>query len=612
MESTSKRSSKGSHNSKNAGNGYQQNADPSRPGIVRGSDSNAELVEIQSLFGHYESAPSIYNSLYNEGEQLANSQGINPVIPAPVYDHYYASDNQINYLNGNSPISINTREISLHESPTNLQNDTSNVSSASSSLPKRKPSVQVSNKNKSNKYNKNSIRPEHSHISTLPSNSSPGFSEDADINDFMKFANNDYVNQDFSSNDFAANNLAAYDLAPNDFNNEFINLSDTDNLSGSEITPLKFDASHRNDPKRNEKLQKKGRNPGFHLPLDNLNNRNIMFLKLTDMMSSSQDSPKMDKNYDNLRIMEPDLGFGYDNEFRLNNFLDNITPSMKPPGTNQQEYFDFYSASDTGGDDNYKGVKFDNSNEGISTENNSSHNIRQSSHTASNMSFGDRNETLPTTFNYPPENGRPNDKNPSSGSNANFDTRCKTHSPDTFVGADGLSESRKEEPMPLSKKNLFLKSQQNYGYLDVQRPIFERADSNQSINSVSSIGSGTKKKRTPKGAVCSVCDKYISRDLTRHMRIHDDVGRFHCVYPKSMCNHKTGYFNRPYDYKKHLLHMHFKFDDPKGKTAHTLTDKLPLLGSCHACGARFSANDWLDSHVLANSAQRCSYLKNDN
>ncbi|CAN3376486.1 hypothetical protein DIURU_000147 [Diutina rugosa] len=121
---------------------------------------------------------------------------------------------------------------------------------------------------------------------------------------------------------------------------------------------------------------------------------------------------------------------------------------------------------------------------------------------------------------------------------------------------------------------------------------------------------GAKKKRTPKGAVCSICEKYISRDLTRHMRIHNDVGRFQCVYPKSMCNHKTQYFNRPYDYKKHLLHMHFKFDDPKGKAAHTLTDKLPSAGQCSACGAKYIAKDWLEFHVLSQDPEsRCPYIE---
>jgi hypothetical protein len=150
-------------------------------------------------------------------------------------------------------------------------------------------------------------------------------------------------------------------------------------------------------------------------------------------------------------------------------------------------------------------------------------------------------------------------------------------------------------------------------------PKLERTLSDQSDHSSGSGNSGAnvvapskpKKKRNPKGAVCSVCDKYISRDLTRHMRIHNEIGRFQCVYPKFMCNHKTQYFNRPYDYKKHLLHMHFKFDDPTGKAVNTLTDKLPLEGTCLACNKRFIANDWINDHVLTtNLKTRCAYVEN--
>ncbi|ODV81809.1 uncharacterized protein CANTADRAFT_46071 [Suhomyces tanzawaensis NRRL Y-17324] len=109
--------------------------------------------------------------------------------------------------------------------------------------------------------------------------------------------------------------------------------------------------------------------------------------------------------------------------------------------------------------------------------------------------------------------------------------------------------------------------------------------------------------------MCPICNKHISRDLTRHLRIHNEVGRFQCVYPRYMCNHKTQHFNRPYDYKKHLLHIHFKFDDPKGKLSHTLTDKLPLTGTCLGCGARFVGKDWLDDHVLTNDAsKRCPHV----
>lgn len=112
-----------------------------------------------------------------------------------------------------------------------------------------------------------------------------------------------------------------------------------------------------------------------------------------------------------------------------------------------------------------------------------------------------------------------------------------------------------------------------------------------------------KKKKPPKGVVCPICDKYISRDYSRHQRIHDEVSRFSCVFPRSVCLHKKNKFNRPYDYKKHLLNVHFKFDDPHARAAPNLTEKLEVWGHCAGCGARFRGHEWLESHVLG--GDRC-------
>lgn len=120
-----------------------------------------------------------------------------------------------------------------------------------------------------------------------------------------------------------------------------------------------------------------------------------------------------------------------------------------------------------------------------------------------------------------------------------------------------------------------------------------------------------KKKKLPKGTMCTICDKYISRDFSRHIRIHSEVGRFQCVFPRSYCKHRSGKFNRPYDYKKHLLNMHFNFDDPSAKSAPNLTDKLHKPGLCMACGQKFFGNDWLDHHILTkNQSNRCPELYN--
>lgn len=99
--------------------------------------------------------------------------------------------------------------------------------------------------------------------------------------------------------------------------------------------------------------------------------------------------------------------------------------------------------------------------------------------------------------------------------------------------------------------------------------------------------------------ICTVCSKRITRDMSRHMRTHQIIPRFQCTFPKLQCNHKSGRFNRPYDFKKHLLNRHFKFDDSEIKKIHNLSDKLNHEGTC-PCGMRFISKDWLDEHILTN------------
>ncbi|ODV86766.1 hypothetical protein CANARDRAFT_27163 [[Candida] arabinofermentans NRRL YB-2248] len=113
---------------------------------------------------------------------------------------------------------------------------------------------------------------------------------------------------------------------------------------------------------------------------------------------------------------------------------------------------------------------------------------------------------------------------------------------------------------------------------------------------------------TPK--VCTICKKSITRDMSRHLRTHEAVSRFRCIYPREICIHKTGQFNRPYDFKKHLLNCHFKFDDASAKKLHNLNDKMDFRGTCY-CGMRFSAQSWLDDHILKGNGEdfKCQYLK---
>jgi hypothetical protein len=55
---------------------------------------------------------------------------------------------------------------------------------------------------------------------------------------------------------------------------------------------------------------------------------------------------------------------------------------------------------------------------------------------------------------------------------------------------------------------------------------------------------------------CNICGRGIARDLLRHIRTHYKGARFKCLYPRTCCRHKSGYFHRNYDLKKHLLHRH--------------------------------------------------------
>lgn len=113
------------------------------------------------------------------------------------------------------------------------------------------------------------------------------------------------------------------------------------------------------------------------------------------------------------------------------------------------------------------------------------------------------------------------------------------------------------------------------------------------------------------GLQCGVCNKFIRRDMSRHMRTHEAVLRFQCHFLLVRCLHKTHQFNRPYDYKKHLLNMHFQFLDPQVKKMHNLNEKLPHAGKCACDQLRvFNAREWLELHILTNDRlKQCALLR---
>lgn len=314
-------------------------------------------------------------------------------------------------------------------------------------------------------------------------------------------------------------------------------------------------------------LQNVKRKPDFHLNLDHLKNTSTSSL---DSFTRATPSNK------NLAITDHDLN--------LDKELDNITPGMKPPGTNEDDYFEDFLVP----------LSFD--------------------------VQGNNSEFIPLTFDLYDKDeylkfddiNDFNDFNEFIPQNNQF-LRSGTQSQD-----ESSPQQKKINKSPLSHSS---------ASPDSKSPPLLRTGSNQSISSMNSLNSnkdkssnltpGTlaadainanKKKKFPKGSTCSVCGKFISRDLSRHMRIHDEYGRFRCVYA-NQCNHRTGKFNRPYDYKKHLLHFHFDFDEKIGKAATNLTEKLPLMGNCKACNFRGKAVDWINHHILTtDDSAKCPFI----
>lgn len=129
------------------------------------------------------------------------------------------------------------------------------------------------------------------------------------------------------------------------------------------------------------------------------------------------------------------------------------------------------------------------------------------------------------------------------------------------------------------------------------------------VNSNANIVVPLVESRFVDAKICTICGKRITRDMSRHLRTHQVEARFHCVFPKRQCRHKLGKFNRPYDFKKHLLNRHFIFDDSAIKRLHNLSDKLDHWGMC-PCGLRFTGKDWLNDHILTNDrTKKCRLVE---
>ncbi|CAH2352650.1 hypothetical protein CLIB1423_07S04434 [[Candida] railenensis] len=109
--------------------------------------------------------------------------------------------------------------------------------------------------------------------------------------------------------------------------------------------------------------------------------------------------------------------------------------------------------------------------------------------------------------------------------------------------------------------------------------------------------------------ICQVCGKR-SNDMSRHMRIHDTNPRFSCKFPSSWCNYKSINYKRRYEFKRHLLCKHFKFDVLKMGRKMTVSSVLDHKGRC-PCGLHSTARVWLDEHILPgdNISSPCPLFK---
>lgn len=397
------------------------------------------------------------------------------------------------------------------------------------------------------------------------------------------------------------------------------------------------------------------RKPNFYLNLDNLKNSSVQSLEQQPLDSPASASLAGNSH---LKILDHDLHFD-------NDFNNDLTPNMKPPGTNTNDYFEDYliptsfdnnngninlanniGATTSDNNDDLTGFNFNlyekdygeydsddvtghKTNVKINVDDEFNWNRNNSDQNASDYEFGENNlgfgdhggqgENLiykddglldagmakfsPLTYNKEGDTQYDDSQDDHRHRDYNFKDEQNT----------GNSELNHDKKSPLTPISNSPNSQANLstGSNNGISPHLYKTNSNQSISSTNSAGSTKEKskKKTPKGALCPICGKYISRDLSRHLRIHDDIGRFRCVYP-TICSHKTGKFNRPYDYKKHLLHVHFAFDDPQGKTANNLTDKLPIMGNCKACDYKSTAKEWLEHHVLTNDeTRRCKFVE---
>lgn len=457
---------------------------------------------------------------------------------------------------------------------------------------------------------------------------------------------------------------------------------------GDESSPAVLSYSSESNNQDNEQLKSKSpakrkNNPGFRIPLDNLQPSNPVshFQQPTHIglgaVGSIGSESNLDLTYQNMKISDPDVYF-HRNGGEWDSGQENVTPLMNPPATNELGYFGAFevpvsdkdasfNALDTGMPSGYLSLPRDAERSSVTKSDDNSTDfdefaaipfdsfvpIQESfddfslsvtnfenqfdelgfSHQHPSHTLFDSGGHVPVVGEYLQHAQRHSHSN--LHLNQHSHSQLQSHAPQSQLrnlGSEQVSyppRAVNQLDVPNAMRHTGYNSTMQYGNQDhyqlfkadaspkprslfVSRPILERSQSAQSAVPPVIKSEVKKKKKSSRVVICPICEKHISRDFTRHARIHNEVGRFQCVFPRNTCSHKSGKFNRPYDYKKHLLNVHFTFDDPKIRLAPNLKGKLLVYGLCNSCGQRFLGNDWLEEHVLnTDKGKRCQKLQTD-
>lgn len=105
---------------------------------------------------------------------------------------------------------------------------------------------------------------------------------------------------------------------------------------------------------------------------------------------------------------------------------------------------------------------------------------------------------------------------------------------------------------------------------------------------------------------CHICGRLNFMNLKRHLKIHETTPRFKCRFPKLVCNFKTNLYNRSFDFKRHLINKHFKFDVRQVRRITQLLEKMTHPGTC-PCRWHGVGKEWLNERILVdeNDLRRC-------